>query len=320
MRKKTILILISLVSLIVISGIFHYRSYLKAQYNELKRVTGGESIFDFSFADAGSRKISFYSDSLKIIGDLYEAEIKKPPCLILLHGTNKLGRKQPIIMSLAKEFQKLNYTVLAIDFRGYNESEVPHKINSVKDLDFGRDAISAIDFLVEKTGIDTSRVYVLGHSFGAGATLSVQWRDKRIKKIILFGPPRRVSARIIDSLNDESYRLLSRMISNMAYKVEADTAILLQEIQNRNIENYVKQFGTQGHIPVFLIDGGKEHRADLEFLKSKYDQMVPPKDYWTVPAANHYLNTGVFFGKPIYNDTILQSFVRRIDNWIKQKN
>lgn len=290
---------------------------MSAQYDELKRVTGGESIFDFSFADAGSRKVSFYSDSLKITGDLYEAEIKKPACIVLLHGTHKLGRKQPVILSLAKELQKLNYTVLAIDFRGYNESEVPRKITSAKDIDFGKDAISAIDFLVQKTNIDTSKVYVLGHSFGAGAALSAQWRDSRIKKVILFGPPRRVTERIINSFNDESYRLLSRQITNMASKVEADTAILLKEAQNRNIENYINQFSIPGHIPIFLIDGGNEDIKDKEFLKNIYEEIIPPKEYWTVPNVNHYLNTGIFWGKPVYNDTVLNLFVHRIDEWIK---
>lgn len=317
MKRRKFLISFSVLLIIVSAVIFHYRGYLKAQYHEIKRVTKGYGFFDFSFANATSKKVSFYSDSLKIVADLYESEIKNSPCLILAHGTNKLGRKQPIILSIAKEFQKLGYTVLAIDFRGYNESEAPHKINSVKDIDFGKDIISAVDYVINHTNIDTSKIFVFGHSFGAGATLSAQARDKKIKKIILLGPPRRITERIINSHTSESYYLLNRQVSNMSTKVKADTSILIQEVQKRNIANYIGEFSTPKHIPIFLIDGGKEDVKDREFLKNIYNKMIAPKDYWTVPGVNHYLNTGVIFNKPIYCTSILRKFVRKIDNWIK---
>jgi predicted alpha/beta-fold hydrolase len=97
------------------------------------------------------KRYIFFSDNLKIFGDLYLSKMKKSPCILLLHGTNELGRKEPIVLAIAKELQKLKYTVLAIDFRGYNESQDPAKIDSVNDLDFAQDAISAIDYLVKNT-------------------------------------------------------------------------------------------------------------------------------------------------------------------------
>lgn len=319
MKKKFILSAFILLILVIFGFLFHYRSYLESQYHELKRVTNG-NIFDFKFANTNSKQVYFFSDSLKIVGDLYKAELKKAPFLLIAHGIGKLGRKQPIILSLAKEFHKLNYTVLTIDFRGFNESEPPHKILSAKDIDFGKDIISAVNYAVNNLDIDTSRIYVLGHSFGAGVTLSAQIRDRRIKKIILLGPPRRVNERIINSHSDESYFLLSRQINNMSVIEKADTSILIQATQSRNIENYVKEFSSNNHIPIFLIDCGNENIKDLKFLRNIYGEMTQPKNYWTVPDVNHYLNTGIIFGKPIYSGSILNKFVTRVDSWIKQTN
>ena len=115
----------------------------------------------------------------------------------MLHGTEYLGRKQPIVLALAKDLQKLNYTVLTIDFRGYNRVSGPTKVDSIKDLDFAQDAISAINYLTDNTDIDTSKIYILGHSFGAGVALEVQQRDRRVKKLVLYGPPRRVYDKIL---------------------------------------------------------------------------------------------------------------------------
>ena len=162
---------------------YRYKNVIKFQYKQLKRIVKGGSVFDLRMSDENSKKVYFFSNGLKIIGDLYETEMEKPPCILLLHGTNYLGRKQPIVLAIAKELQKLKYTVLAIDFRGYNESQDPNKVDSVKDLDFAQDAISAINYLVKNTDIDTSRIYILGHSFGAGVALEVIERDRILTKL-----------------------------------------------------------------------------------------------------------------------------------------
>ena len=317
--KKSVKFGVILLALLVLVAIGYKSHIIRHQYYSLKTILKGGSVFDIRLADANSKKIYFFSNGLKIFGDLYPSKMKKSPCILLLHGTNYLGRKQPIVLAIAKELQKLNYTVLAIDFRGYNESQDPPKIDSVNDLDFAQDAISAIDYLVKNTDIDTSRIYILGHSFGAGVALEVQKRDKRVKKLVLLGPPRRVREKILDPLAKTRPFLISLFIRDMRLKEIPDEKILEQSISKRNISNYVKEFQKKGHIPVFLMDGGNEDPKDIEYLRHIYKEMVPPKSYWTIPGANHFLNTRFIFGKACYGENILHPFVKRVDEWLNKK-
>jgi hypothetical protein len=69
-----------------------------------------------------AKVVSFYPDSLRIVGDLFEAENSQdelPPCILLLHDSSPAGRKASVIQILARKFQGKNYTVLAIDLRAY---------------------------------------------------------------------------------------------------------------------------------------------------------------------------------------------------------
>lgn len=303
---------------IIFTGIVLYKKVFYYELKNLKKITKGGHYWDLRFvSDDISKKVSFYSDSLKIYGDLYDHEkSKKPSGIILLHGTNILGRKQPIILSLAEKFYQLNYSVLTIDFRGYGESEDPKYPITLESLDFAQDVISAVDFLLDKTAVDENNIYIVGHSFGAGVALAAQSRDKRIKKMALFGPPRRVTERILVANAPDRF-LLGRFIKHMQLDFTPDTLILEESIESRNIENYVDDFNEHNHIPILLVDGEDEDINDREFLRKIYHKMTPPVSYWTVPRANHYLNTGYFLGKPSYCEKTLTLFVNVIDEWFR---
>jgi predicted peptidase len=41
----------------------------------------------------------------------------------------------------------------------------------VENFDFQKDVISAINYLINNVRIDTSRIYIIGHSGGTGASI-----------------------------------------------------------------------------------------------------------------------------------------------------
>ena len=155
---------------------------------------------------------------------------------------------------------------------------------------------------------------------GAGISLKVQQRDKRVKKLVAFGPPRRIYEKILDPKSNLRPFLLWRQLRHMELNITPATSIMEEAHRRRDISNYVKQFQTKNHIPLFLIDGEEEDEKDHVFLKSIYDLILPPKAYWTVPGVNHYLNTGFLLGLPCYSETTLNRFVSRINAWLLQDN
>ncbi|MGB5898904.1 MAG: alpha/beta fold hydrolase [Geitlerinemataceae cyanobacterium] len=266
--------------------------------------------------DRPSKPIIFTADTLNIIGDLYCGN-ERSPVILLLHGSSIFGRKLPLIRALAKEFQALGYTVLTFDLRGHGESDKPQDYTG-KSFDFARDVEAAIDELERRLEIKNRRLYVVGHSFGGGVALAAQARDKRIEKVVVFGPPRRLSERFLNPEAREKVKLLFRWQLDMQLNKPLTFSMWKPAIERLNIENYVEQFSQPGHIPLFVIDAEREPAEDLAFLRAFSQKATSPKNYWTVPNTDHYLDSGFVRIIPYYDRQLVMTFVDRIDRWFQE--
>jgi pimeloyl-ACP methyl ester carboxylesterase len=275
-----------------------------SQFKKLQRVD-----------DQPSERVTFTVDNLKLIGSLYLGN-DRFPVIVLLHGSSIFGRKLPLIIALAKEFQALGYTVLTFDLRGHGESDKPQDYTS-ESFDFARDVVAAIDFLKQQLDLTNRHLYVVGHSFGGGTALAAQARDKRIEKVVVFGPPRRLSERFLNPEAREKAKLLFRWQIDMQLTKPLTFSLWKPAIESLNIENYAKQFSQPDHIPLFVIDAEQEPPEDLAFLQAFSQQVTPPGSYWTVPNTDHYLDSGFLGTVPYFDRQIVTMFVNRIDRWFQ---
>ncbi len=245
-----------------------------------------------------------------------KAEPAGSPAIVLLHGSSTWGRRLPLYQVLALHWQRLGYTLLVPDARGYGDSEDPPVVD-VRSFDFAQDVIAAVDFLGSDTPVDASRVYLVGHSFGGGVALAGQAREPRIKKLVLIGPPRRFVERFLGP--DASHRdfFLRRWQSRMQLGQPLDFETFGALYESMVLENRVDYFASDGHVPVFLTDGSKEPNADRAFLSAAYRQMSPPAVYWTVEGTDHYLSTGFLLGRSCYNRRVADALAHRVDRWLR---
>lgn len=305
---------------ILITFMLIFRKPIKQEAENLLMVLVGKNAPELECLDSiPSQGIFYYSDSIRIVGDLYlPFERERAPFILLLHGSSVHGRKSPLIQILADQFRQLNYVLLAIDLRGYGESQDPRAVTSPDDFDFAQDAINAISFVFSEVEIDTSRVFVIGHSFGAGVALAAQANDKRIKKIVLIGPPRRLRERFLNEDASDIDYFLKRWQSDMKLPYSLKYSIVRDVYEELDIETYREIFTKPDHIPLFLIDGEKEDERDLEFLRKVYRELSPPVEYWTVDDTGHYMRTRFSNGKVCYDRVTIQHFIQRVDEWLGQ--
>lgn len=266
--------------------------------------------------DRPGEPITLMTDGLKLRGDLYLGK-EDFPILILLHGSSIFGRKIPLMTALSQEFQAIGYTVLTFDFRGHGESDKPRDYTS-ESFDFAGDVVAAIDYLESRFDLQNRHLYVVGHSFGGGTALAAQARDKRIEKVVVFGPPRRLSERFLNPEAREKAKLLFRWQLDMELTQPLTFEMWKPAIESLNIENYAKQFSKPGHIPLFIIDAEREPPEDLAFLKAFSQKVAPPVTYWTVPQTDHYLDSGFLAGISYSDRPILTGFVNRIHRWFQE--
>jgi pimeloyl-ACP methyl ester carboxylesterase len=131
----------------------------------------------------------------------------RPPAVVLVHG---FTADREIMSMLARKIAQNGYGVLAIDVRGHGANRNPF------DNDFATESLrpdvkAAVDFMRSSDRVDGSRVVVMGHSMGAGATLDYASNDPNLKGAIMIsggfslGPVRPKNALFIFAEHDPEF-------------------------------------------------------------------------------------------------------------------
>ncbi|HEV8289868.1 MAG TPA: alpha/beta fold hydrolase [Candidatus Norongarragalinales archaeon] len=136
-------------------------------------------------------KVSFEtSDGWKIVADLYKPAHSNGRTLIALHMMPAL---RDSYRELAEELVKKGWTVLSIDSRGHGES-VMHNGKAEHFRDFSSTQqqskihdIEAARAFLEKTGVSTNRLSLIGASIGANLAL-IYAANNDVKSVVLLSP------------------------------------------------------------------------------------------------------------------------------------
>lgn len=132
--------------------------------------------------------IEFISQGAILRGKLYltDTDDRKSPVVVMAHGftTTINGMTAD---KYAEEFQKAGFAVLLYDHRnlGTSDGEPRQEINFWIQA---RGYIDAIDFLIKKSEIDTTRIAVWGASMSSREAFLVGTTDNRVKAVIAMIP------------------------------------------------------------------------------------------------------------------------------------
>jgi alpha-beta hydrolase superfamily lysophospholipase len=126
-------------------------------------------------------KLTFLSDGLKLSGVLHVPDQRQRdqrlPAFLVLHGF--VGSKDDSHAELqATMLEEMGYAALRFDMRCCGESEGVR--GQVRCLDQVADTRNALTFLAARPEIDSQRIGVIGHSFGAAVAIYAAGVDERI--------------------------------------------------------------------------------------------------------------------------------------------
>lgn len=269
------------------------------------------------YLDKQGQTVSFQSQGLRLAGTLYRPATAGPhPGILLLHGSSPQGRKLGLYRLLGNELARRGYVVLAIDQRGYGQSDDPPDVASAAAFDYVADARHAVDYLSTVEGVDPARLYLIGHSFGGDVALAAGIEDPRLLKIVAIGPARRFKERGGTPNAPELAYFRRREMRYMKLSQPIPAEVFLQTRAVLPIENHVAYFARQGHKPILLIDGMLESAEDRQFLQEIYAMMVAPKDYLSLPGADHYANVANIGSIVIFDRPVANQLVQAIDGWL----
>ncbi|MEX0745747.1 MAG: alpha/beta fold hydrolase [Phycisphaeraceae bacterium] len=268
--------------------------------------------------------VHLQSDGLRLVGSYRPAHVDGTredgglrPGLVITHGASSRGRRLPLVQVLAWMFQQRGYHVLCYDARCYGESDHPPTPDDEAMFDFSRDVIEAVDWLAARPEVDGRRVFVLGHSFGAGAALDAQAYEPRIAKLALFGPPRRLTERYFAEGAPDRLRITARIQHDLNVPYRIAPEVIGRVLAARDIERHIYRFQSHDHVPLLLLDAEQEDPADRAFLHAVHARMSGRAKYWTVPGTDHYLNTARVLGRVVYHPERVTPFVDAVDRFLR---
>jgi alpha-beta hydrolase superfamily lysophospholipase len=234
---------------------------------------------------------------------------------VLVHGSTPFGRKLAPYAVLAQQFRRRGYVVLSIDVRGFGDSDDPVRLDSVEAIDSAPDLLAGADFLAADPSVDPERIFVVGHSMGAGIAMRAAPRATQVRKIVAISPPRRTLARAEHEL--EGLRL--RWSHDRHLDAEVPEALFGEVTRAWAIETLAGYYKSDAHVPLLLLDGALEAPVDRAFLRTYFATLSPPKAYRTIPGTGHYLGSVNFFGGPLifYDEALVGEVVSEIDGWLR---
>ena len=139
------------------------------------------------------QNIKFTSaDNVEIVGTFYESSKANSPAVLLLH---QFGSNRQSFDDFAKQLQKKNFGVLAIDGRGFGESvkttdgktvEAQRTAEGVKEME--ADVSNAFDFLAKQQNVDAAKMGIVGASYGSSLALIYAAQNRQVKAVALLSP------------------------------------------------------------------------------------------------------------------------------------
>ena len=130
---------------------------------------------------------------------------ERPPGVVLIHGFTE---DRVLMSGLARRLADNGYGVLAIDVNGHGENRNPFNGSNFDSSNLRENVKAAVDFLRSSQLVDGSRIVVMGHSMGAGATLDYATNDPNLKAAVMIsggwtlGPVRPKNALFIFAQRD----------------------------------------------------------------------------------------------------------------------
>jgi pimeloyl-ACP methyl ester carboxylesterase len=232
------------------------------------------------------------------------------PAILLLHGSTPWGRKNGLIQYLSYRLANEGWVVLSPDQRGFGDTGDPKDVSDPVAWDVKGDVAKCIAYLLTTPSVDRSRIYVLGHSMGAGYALEAALNDSRVRGLILIGPPRVVKGTGQKKITAWAR---TRFSADRGLNEPVESHLFAAIGKQMDIAEFSKGvLSRPGHKPILLIDGEKEGASEKIFLRNVASEISPPLKYVTLPAAGHYVGVYNLFGsrRVYYRPDLFDPFMK----------
>jgi hypothetical protein len=271
----------------------------------------------------GERAITFGLSDWKLEGTLTLPRSQGPhPVVVLVHGSGPNDRDESIgpnkpFRDLAWGLASKGVAVFRFDKRTFMHSARMSAADANLDHEVIDDALQAVQQMRSEAGVDSNRVFVLGHSLGGMLAPEIAKRDTGLKGIILAAAPARVFSnvlenqlRYLDSLaksagdtNNVAIAALLTQIDSMQAGRLADTTNVMgvpvsywKELETLDATAVSRELQT----PALVLQGGRDYQSTMEDYRIWQSLLSGGGrgTFRSYPNLNHIFVTGTGMATP----------------------
>jgi len=245
-----------------------------------------------------SKAVSFYSEGVKLAGDLFLPADVKPgdrrAGIVLCHGYT--GVRSIYLPDNARVLAEAGYVVMSFDYKGWGDSEGPK--SRLAPYSRVADVQAALTFLGAQPEVDAARLGIYGTSYGGATVVFVAAVDLRVRCVVsVVGVGN--GARWMRSVRhpDEYHDLLTRAAADRDKRVLTGVSdltdrneILLPDRQSAELGAAARRDNpaavtqlplefvddTLGFNPEWIVD--RIAPRPVLFITTDDDRLVPPQE------------------------------------------
>ncbi len=127
------------------------------------------------------------------------------PLIVFCHGFtgSRIGVDR-LFVQAARYFSDAGYLVVRFDYGGCGESTGSYGDGGMEQL--VKETRIMLDYTLSFDCVDLSRVTLLGHSLGGAVAVQTAFRDRRVKRLVLWAPVAHPLADIVRIIGQEAHR------------------------------------------------------------------------------------------------------------------
>jgi len=218
----------------------------------------------------------------KLVGILSVPSIKQDnyATVILAHGFSANKDESGLFREIANNLSKIGILVLRFDFSGCGESEGDYSETSLSKLK--SDLSSVINFIQTHPKVDTSRIGILGQSFGTSITIAL---EPKVKCLVMMGATPYPKEALI-KLFGEGYNPNSLSIRTKP----SGTVTKIKSQFWKDFNNYKLIKSIQNiHCPILFIHGEQDDKVAISEMEEYFENAHEPKEKIIIEGTDHGL-------------------------------
>lgn len=221
-----------------------------------------------------------YGERLAGLLDSPSSKADKFPSIILAHGFGADKTEDGMFDDIANALIKVGFAVFRFDFSGLGESEGDYSKTTLTKL--AEDLRSIIDFVKSNPRVDTSKIGLVGMSFGT--SVSVALHAPEIKAYVLLGSVA------------NPYEVLKNLFKEYSFNPDGMSFRITSEGEHIEMgSQFWKDFVNHDLLkaiadirkPICVIHGEKDSKAPLSEGQVFYENAKEPKKLVVIKNADH---------------------------------